>query len=367
MLVFYMHLLSALNKAESVIGSAFFIKVLEDVTAVNGKTKMKIAIRVDSSTIIGSGHLMRCLTLAERKRKENNEVIFVMRDLEGNLVRLAEEKGFAVKLLPRAEEDNSLSGYAAWLTVPKERDAAETIAVLQGEGTIDLLVIDSYALDIEWERRLRPYAKQIFVIDDLANRQHDCDYLLDQNFYLGMETRYDGLVPEHCELRLGYKHALLREEFYEAKKTMRQRDGKIRNVFVFFGGSDLTNETMKTLRALEMLREKQEFTVTVVVGGSNARKSEVEKFCDESPWAEYYCQVSNIAELMAKADLAIGAGGTTTWERLFLELPSVVIAVAENQMQGAKDCAAAGLITYLGEVAEVSEDDIVVAVGKTMK
>ena len=323
---------------------------------------MKIAIRVDSSAIIGSGHLMRCLTLAERKRKENNEVIFVMRDLEGNLARLAEEKGYAVKLLPRAGEDISLSGYAAWLTVSKERDAVETIAALQGEGVIDLLVIDSYALDIEWERRLRPYAKQIFVIDDLANRKHDCDFLLDQNFYLGMESRYAGLVPNHCELRLGYKYALLREEFYEAKKTLRRRDGKIRNIFVFFGGSDLTNETMKTLRALEKLREQQKFTATVVVGGSNARKAEIESFCDALSWVEYRCQVNNMAELMARADLSIGAGGTTTWERLFLNLPSIVIAVAENQVQGAKDCAAVGLITYLGEAAEVSEEDIVEAV-----
>lgn len=324
---------------------------------------MKIVIRVDSSTQIGSGHLMRCLTLAKQKRKENNEVIFIMRDLEGNLAYLAEKEGFAVNILPRAEVNMSLTGYAAWLTVSKDRDASETIAVIRNLGNVDLLIVDSYALDIEWEQQLRPFVKQIFVIDDLADRRHDCDYLLDQNFYLDAESRYEGLVPKSCELRLGYKYALLREEFYKAKKTLRKRNGLVRNILVFYGGSDLTNETMKALRALKQLHEEgKEFTATVVVGGSNAKKAEVEEFCKEESWTDYYCQVNNMAELMAKADLALGAGGTTTWERLFLELPSIVTAIADNQVQIAEDCDKAGLVTYIGTANEVKRKDILIAV-----
>ena len=165
---------------------------------------MRVAIRVDSSTVIGSGHLMRCLTLAERMRKEKNaEVHFISRDLEGNLHGKIKKAGFPLHALPRHPFDKSLDGYDAWLTVPQEVDAAETKTIIQEIGTVDRLVVDSYALDIVWEREMRPFVDEIFVIDDLANRNHDCDILLEQGFRFHHETRYVGLVPSHCRLLLG--------------------------------------------------------------------------------------------------------------------------------------------------------------------
>ena len=324
---------------------------------------MKIAIRVDSSTDIGSGHLMRCLTLAERKQKENNKIVFIMRDLDGNLGYLVKERGFEIKMLPRAERDVSLTGYAAWLTVPQAQDAAETVAALKELGEIGLLVVDSYALDIEWERVIRPYVGEIFVIDDLANRKHDCDYLLDQNFHLAGETRYKGLVPEKCQLYLGYKYALLREEFTIAKRMMKTRVGKVRNILVFYGGSDLTDETSKALRALKKL-DYSNLYITVIVGKSNPQRRMVAEMCHGLSNCRFLCQVNNMAELMAEADLALGAGGATTWERLYLELPSIVTSIADNQIECCEDCAKAGLISYLGEAENVTEEDIAKAVGK---
>lgn len=204
-----------------------------------------VAIRVDSSQVMGSGHLMRCLTLAERLRCEGTDVRFICRDLVGNPAHLAREKGFALELLPRREENSALTGYTAWLTVSQETDATETIAALEraGRAFLDRLIIDHYAIDEVWEKHLRPYTKEIFVIDDLANRRHDCDVLLDQNFYRHMQHRYDGLVPTTCRLLLGPQYALLREEFYRVRETMRVRDGSLRRILVFYGGSDLTSET----------------------------------------------------------------------------------------------------------------------------
>ncbi len=183
---------------------------------------MKIAIRVDSSVLIGSGHLMRCLTLAGQLREQGGEVHFICRNLEGNLSHLITDRGYYLHLLPRAEKDDSLTGYAAWLTVPQLRDAEETVAVMRELEPVGRLVIDSYALDATWESVLRPYAEEMFVIDDLANRNHDCDILLDQNFYRNKEHRYDGLVPANCKMFLGPEHALLRPEFYKARETLRQ-------------------------------------------------------------------------------------------------------------------------------------------------
>lgn len=332
----------------------------------------KMVFRVDSSTDIGSGHLMRCLTLAERMRKEKDvEIHFISRDLDGNLHEKIKDAGFDMYVLPRHPVNKSLQGYAAWLTVPQSIDVAETKAILQGLGRVDRLVVDNYALDIAWEREMRPFTGEIFVIDDLANRVHDCDILLDQNFYLNKEKRYCGLVPQNCKLLLGPRHALLREEFYEARKHLRKRDGSLRNILVFYGGSDLKNETIKALHALRTFHKTQlETTVDVIVGGSNPHRQEIKEFCeapDVRRWVRYHVQVNNMADYMVRADLMLGAGGSTTWERCFLELPAIVTAIAENQEQIAEDCAAAGYSTYLGRAAEVDAARIVSALHATTK
>lgn len=319
---------------------------------------MRVAIRVDSSTAIGSGHLMRCLTLAEWMWKEKNaKVQFISRDLDGNLNDKVKAAGFFLQVLPRHPLDESLEGYAAWLTVPQEVDAAETKEILQKVGKVDRLVVDNYALDIVWERELRPLTDEIFVIDDLANRAHDCDILLDQNFYFEMEHRYDCLVPTSCKKLLGPRYLLLREEFYEAKKHARVRTNDLHNILVFYGGSDCTNETMKALFALEKMNLR-DIIVQVVVGSANSYKAEIEAFCRQYPWMEYCCQVSDMAKRMNMADIAFGAGGTATWERIYMELPSMVTAIAENQVESCEACASAGFIKYLGKYDCVDVKDL---------
>lgn len=329
---------------------------------------MKVLIRVDSSFKIGSGHLMRCLTLAERYRVEGNNVVFVSRDLVGNMSSLVRKKGFKLFTLPMANGPHDLIGYAKWLAVTQEQDAAETIEVIGNVGKVGRLVIDSYAIDCIWEKKLRPYVDEIMVIDDLANRQHDCDILLDQNLYLNKEIRYEGLVPRHCRLLLGPKHALLREEFYRIRKSMRIRDGQLRNILVFYGGVDATDETGKAIQALQNLRDAgvlHDVQVTLVVGASNERKEDIAYHCKQAGF-RYLCQVSNMAELMAEADLMLGAGGSTTWERCFLRLPAIVTAIADNQVQICEDCAKEGLIFYLGYWDKVRQEDICKAINTLM-
>lgn len=335
---------------------------------------MLVVIRADASTSIGSGHVMRCLTLAHRLKKEKNaKVVFVMRVLPGNLIGVVEKQGFEVLRLSPANQTYSLNGYGLWLTVPMEVDAQQTIDLLQhylqehGCDVVDRLIVDSYALDEQWELMLRPYCNKIMVIDDLANRRHDCDILLDQNFYLNKDARYAGLVPEHCKMLLGPEHALLREEFYEAKKHLRKRDGNIKNILVFYGGSDLTNETEKAIKALVQLHDEgYSFTADIITGLSNSRREKIEKICSKYHFLHYYCQVSNMAEFMNKADLMLGAGGSTTWERLYMELPALVTAVAENQIQGCRDCSQAGIIEYLGINEDVRVDTILEALHKKL-
>ncbi len=296
---------------------------------------MNIVIRADSSVAIGSGHIMRCLTLAECLRDHGATVAFVCRSFPGNIANLAKKQGFHVFGIGN-------TGDMSW-----ETDAAETIAVIAKFNTsVDWLIVDHYSLDIRWEKVLRAHTSRIMVIDDLADRRHKCDLLLDTNYFHQPDARYAGLVPANAELLLGPQYALLRSEF-SGKRALRKRSGRVDRVFVFFGGSDPTNETGKTLLALSALPERT-FALDVVVGGANPYKEEIRRQCSQLNNTNFFCQVQNMAEIMARADLAIGAGGTTIWERCYLGLPSIIIAVAANQIATAQALDDAGAIQYLG-------------------
>ncbi|SYZ74700.1 Pseudaminic acid biosynthesis-associated protein PseG [Candidatus Zixiibacteriota bacterium] len=317
---------------------------------------MKVIIRTDSSELIGTGHLTRCLTLAEKLRADGAEVSFICRDLPGNMKTLVSKKGYKLHLLPQEKNSLSAGGYASWLGVRWYADADDTAQILATENP-DLLVVDHYALDARWEERMRPYAGHIMVIDDLANRHHDCDIFLDQNYHDNPAGRYEMLLPDGCAALYGPQYALLRQEFAVARKNMVSNNDNVQRIFVFFGGIDPNNETMKALGAIGNLQIK-DMVIDIVIGSANRNKDKIGEMVPSIAGATLHCQIDNMAELMAKADIAIGAGGTTTWERCCLGLPSVIIAVAENQIPIAESCHTAGVGIYLGRAEEVSSERI---------
>lgn len=288
-----------------------------------------IVFRVDAGVKIGTGHVMRCLVLAELLHQRGANITFVCRKLDGDLIPLIKEKRFSV----------------ITLTGEVEKDAEETKLALKGLN-VDWLVVDHYQIDHKWEKQLKNNVRRIMVIDDLANRPHDCDLLLDQNFYDHLESRYNDLVSDRCKRLLGPRYLLLRPEFIEARKKIVKRDGVVRRLFIFYGGSDPTNETTKVLRALENFITAQ-LHVDVVVGRANPNREQVKELC-EKIGSHYYCQIDYIAELMAKADLSLGAGGVALWERCFLELPSITTIVAENQIESTEAAARYKAIWNLG-------------------
>lgn len=325
---------------------------------------MKVIFRTDASVAMGSGHAMRCLTLASALREKGAEVVFVCRELPGNLCAFMEDKGFGVRRLPAPSVAALQKGlYARWLGVDVETDAAETMAVIVKEGQARWLIVDSYALDRTWEASLRPLVSGIMAIDDLANREHGCDILLDQNLYEGMDERYNGKVPIHCKRLLGPGFALLRPEFVSAVKKLRHGQGHVKRIFVFYGGADPTDETSKALRAIQSLNMPQA-AVDVVVGKTNPNREEVEKRCHAMPNAAFYCQTDTMASLMARADIALGAGGSATWERCCMGIPSVVTIIAENQIEAASCLEHRGVIISLGWREDVKEDAIAGALGR---
>ena len=308
-------------------------------------SSLRIVFRVDASSQIGTGHVMRCITLANSLVKQGAMIRFVARHMPEHLQALIKSYGFELSLLSSAIGNEQLDevvnelGHAQWLGVSQLSDAEDAVNSLKDKSW-DWLIVDHYALDICWEKTLRNSVSKIMVIDDIADRSHDCDILLDQNYYTDMPLRYQNKVPSHCRLLLGPKYALLRDEFIEARKNLQAKDGVVKRVLVFFGGVDSYNYTGKAIQALSALSEYK-LDVDVVIGASHPKKDEVINSCK---LYDYHChvQTNKMAELMAGADLVIGAGGAATWEKFCLGLPSITLPTADNQIKQLNDLAANG-------------------------
>lgn len=329
---------------------------------------MKVVFRTDASTVIGTGHVMRCLTLADALRERQADVAFVCRAHDGHLCELIEGRGYAVARLDAPEAPAAAAStlaHASWLAADPDDDATDTIAAL-GDlgGRPDWLVVDHYALDQRWEGLLRPHVGRIMVVDDLADRRHDCDLLLDQN--LGVAGRYDGLVPIGAELLQGPRYAMLRPEFAATRSDLVDPVGECERVLVFFGGADAGNETGKALDAIEALGVT-EVGFDVVIGPINPHRETIAQRAATMANVRLHIGVSDMAAMMSRVQLAVGAGGTTQWEQYCLGLPSIVISTAANQTPILEWLARDGRIVYLGEAADVTHEDLVGALALLLR
>lgn len=311
---------------------------------------MNVVFRVDASLGIGTGHVMRCLTLADALRKDGASCRFVCRPHPGHLIEFIRERGFEVVALaaPTSEIwEETGPDHAAWLGTDWRSDALKVLAAI-GEEKPDWLIVDHYALDARWERELRGACGKIMVIDDLADRPHDCDLLLDQN--LGCAgAHYAALVPQRCELLVGPHNALLRPEFAQlrAASLLRRRHGELQSILVTMGGVDKDNVTGQVLDALAECDLPSDATITVVMGPTAPWLDHVRAAAANMPQPiRVLVNVRDMARLMADTDLAIGAAGTTSWERCCLGVPSLVLAIADNQRPIAEALDAAGVACY---------------------
>jgi UDP-2,4-diacetamido-2,4,6-trideoxy-beta-L-altropyranose hydrolase len=301
---------------------------------------------------------MRCLALAERMRAHATDVHFVCRQLEGEIHCLIEQRGFRCSLLPVEEAISSErpgAGAGTGRSLDQASDARQTASLTDA---VDWLIVDNYEIDHHWEHAMRSICGRLLVIDDLANRSHDCDILLDQTF--GRESdEYRSLVGKECRVLAGTDYALLRPEFAvqrTAALARRKQFGGIHSVLIAMGGSDPKHKTLEALEALAGTRDSERLSVTVVTGpqyaASDAPLAAVASSFDR---LDVRHNVSNMAELMAASDLAIGAAGTTSWERCCLGLPALVYIYADNQQQSARNLEAAGAIRCWRSTAELQE------------
>jgi UDP-2,4-diacetamido-2,4,6-trideoxy-beta-L-altropyranose hydrolase len=328
-----------------------------------------ILFRCDASLSIGSGHVMRCRTLARELQRCGAAVTFLCRRQPGDLISLLEQE-FPVLALPEqplATYDGLVGRdiYGAWLGCSQATDAVQCLEALGQAGitSASWLVADHYGLDARWEEQLLADLAggdgppRLLVIDDLANRPHQADLLLDQNFFgEATEQRYQGLVPPQCRQLLGPHFALLGPEYAQLHSLVPPRT-ELRRVLVFFGGVDPGNLTGRALEAL-MDPALADLAVDVVLGGQSPHRQAVEELVAHRPNTTLHGPLTSLAGLIARADLAIGAGGATTWERACLGLPSLVVAIAANQRPFAQALDQAGHLQLLGDGASVIAEQI---------
>lgn len=307
-------------------------------------TRLEIVFRTDASLHIGTGHVMRCLTLADTLRTKGARCRFICREHPGHLLELIRQRGFEATGLPVMPEQMARSAptdapppiHSAWAGADWVTDSRQSLDAIGGISA-DWIVVDHYALDACWEKAVRSACRWLMVIDDLADRAHDCNLLLDQN--LGREEQdYVNLVPEECSMLVGPRYALLRADFAALRgySLARRESPMFHCLLITMGGVDQYNATGDVLEALKASSLPADCSITVVMGPHAPWLARVRELAEQMPWpTSVLVNVSDMAQLMADSDLAIGAAGSTSWERCCLGLPTLMMVLAENQREAA--------------------------------
>ncbi len=305
-----------------------------------------VVFRADASGNIGTGHIMRCLTLANALKSQGLECSFVCRPQLGDLIDLVKQSGYQVAELPQIISDQQPAeqqiAHEHWLKTDWLTDAMQTQAALN--KPVDFLIVDHYALDARWEISMRQSINKIMVIDDLADRSHDCDLLLDQNLGSTCQS-YETLVPAHTKLLVGAEYALLRPEFaaIRSHSLRRRRATKPSRIMVSMGGVDKDNITSRVLTILDELETERDLEILTIMGPKAPWLRDIVSQARVSRHpTTVLSNVKNMATLMAEADIAIGAAGSTSWERCALGLPTILVILAENQREVGRRLAASG-------------------------
>jgi UDP-2,4-diacetamido-2,4,6-trideoxy-beta-L-altropyranose hydrolase len=307
---------------------------------------MRVAIRVDASARIGTGHVRRCLSLADALRRAGAEVAFVTRDLGADAGAMIAAQGFHFALLPAPRPDaaNDLHAasvpHAAWAQVPQALDAEQTCAALAGYRPRWMLV-DHYAFDALWHAQAaRCLDARIAVIDDLADRSLDCELLVDHNLSADHRAKYAEVLPRTTRILGGPRFALLAPA-YRAVPRYRFSE-TVSSIGIFMGGGDFGDFTSLALRAC---REQAGFSgpVEVVTTRANPHLERLRALAARDPGVTLQLDLPDLAAFYARHDLHIGAGGGAAWERCCIGVPAIVLVCADNQQDVVAGLVGAGL------------------------
>ncbi len=291
--------------------------------------RQRVMIRADGSDEIGVGHVMRCLTLADELTRHQCEITFFCKAHNASVIERIEKRGYAVNTIAIPSDFNPTSLYQRWLASSENYDAEQCIQ-LSDSQIYDLVIVDHYGIGQQWESMLKPFTSKIIAIDDLANREHCCDVLIDVTYGRNVND-YLNLVPENTNCLLGTDYALLRTEFSELRERAikkRASTKSVQHILIGFGGTDPHRLTETAIRALS--ETEYSGRISVVISRACTWLEDFELQCQQHE-VDLYIDLNETAQLMLEADLAIGSAGGMAWERCSLGLPSVIVVFAENQ------------------------------------
>ena len=302
-----------------------------------GPAEKSLLIRADANARMGTGHLMRCLALAQGWKSQGGQVTFVTACKSDSLRQRLLDGGFEVVALRRS--------------YPDAIDWDRTQQALAAHPDA-WMVLDGYHFTPAYQRRVKEAGHPLLVIDDMAHLDYYyADVVLNQNINAG-ELHY--ACEPYTRLLLCTRYALLRSEFQACQTWRRQVPAIARRVLVTLGGGDPDNQTLKVIQALQRMAV-DDLEVTVIVGVSNPHFHTLQAAAHDLPCTVHLRQnVQNMPEMMAWADVAVSAGGSTCWELAFMELPNVILVVAENQRGIAAGLDKAGAALNLGWYTEVT-------------
>lgn len=314
----------------------------------------RVLVRADAGPRIGSGHLVRCLTLAGHLRDRGARVVVATRRPPRALADRITGEGHELLVVDHEVTDD-VARRRPWPDTTLDRDATEVLSGLSED--VDAVVVDHYGLDARWESRIRERAARVVVVDDLADRDRDADVVVDQNWY-GPETasRYDGRVSSGCLRLLGPRYALLQPEYATARRSRRPVAHPPRRVLVSYGGADVTGETSRAVEALAA-PDLAHLEVDVVVGSPSRVTDAMESQVRARAATTLHVALPSLAPLLARSDLALGASGAATWERLCLRVPGLVTTTGHHQSGVTQALAQAGLTTWAGVGGELTVED----------
>lgn len=295
---------------------------------------------------------MRCLALATELKNKGAKIIFICKDLPGNFNKLVSDK--SIDLLTIDGPASKTISYDNHLQLD---DAKKTCSILK-DFQPDLMIVDHYSFDHIWENRIKRLVPRIMVIDDLADRQHECEILLDQNDFNTDGSRYKDIVNESCKLLLGPKYVMLRDEFKPNLAASYELPEIIKKILLFFSLGNDQGETLKAMRGI--LQSRNKYEVDVVIGHTNPDHRKIKEKCKLNQWG-FHCEVDYMSKLMLNADMVIGGGGSTSWEKCFLGIPSISVILASNQVEITNLLASHGAVINLGwhdELVTESYSDI---------
>ena len=334
---------------------------------------MIIAFRVDASDIIGTGHVYRCLNLAHQY-KDNHTIYFICKNHPYHLISKIEEtyQVFQINL----EKNNNINlDMNTWLGENEIQDAEKIIYIIQeNQLHIDWLIIDHYAINETWENKVSPYVKNICVIDDFTNRKHNCNILINQQITQEEGIiKYKDIINQNCTIYCGNNYLLLHPKYFEYCTIEKKYEKKnLERINIFMGGADTYNITEKIINICYKFNQEQQenkIIFDVIIGKSNKYyeqiKEKINKLNDDSNenknvvYFNLYYNLEFIGDLFEKADLCIGAPGSTSYERCLMKVPSLCICIADNQKTVLNKFIESNTIKYLGTIEDNYLDKLV--------